>query len=611
LTDETMTSHERIQAALSLEPVDRHPVFPILVTAGPRLYGITQGEAWRNHDAAREALLWCFKEFGYDCGLKPNYYYPMLPGRHCGAPVRNLIPGRQLGEDDLYQIDEKVLFPREDYDRIAALGWNAYWDEHYEQMSGKTTEKLTTMQTLSNLSYNEDMKICEEQGMPVFLGVAVDSVMMAFSMCRTLNEFTRDLYEVPDKVEAAMRASCYDLVSNAVQVCKNNGKMMAFVVLERGSGAYYRLDIFERFEWPWLKVYVDAFISEGITPWLHFDTDWSLNLPYLKKLPKGKCVCDLDGMTDIFQAKEILKGHMCVSGDVPAALLSLGRPDEVETYCKKLIDEVGEGGGFMLTTGCECPVDVKPENLRAMVETGKTYRGKKTARPSVRPAEVTPAKPKRDIALKGDIGEALFELRFDEMMEMVDRAIAEKRDPLEIFDECRSGMDKVGELYSTGEYFLAELILSADVFKDVAAKLEPLILAGNGKTSKDAVVIATPKGDVHDIGKNITATLFKASGFIVHDLGVDVAPEVIVDKVAETGARVVAMSALITPTFNSMKQVVDLLKDRGLRNDRYVIIGGGPTTEGVRDFVGADAWTLNPKKGVNLCEDYLSATTSG
>lgn len=610
MTDETMTSHERIQAALSLEQVDRHPVFPILVTAGPRLYGITQGEAWRNHDAAREALLWCFREFGYDYGSKPNYYYPMLPGRHCGAPVRNLLPGRQLDEDDLYQIDEKVLFPREDYDRIAALGWNAYWDEHYEQMSGKATEKFITMQTLSNQFYNEDMKICEEQGMPIFLGVAVDSVMMAFSLCRTLTEFTRDLYEVPDKVEAAMRASCDDIISNAVQVCKNNGKMVAFVVLERGSGAYYRLDIFERFEWPWLQAYVDAFISEGITPWLHFDTDWSLNLPYLKKLPKGKCVCDLDGMTDIFRAKEILKGHMCLSGDVPAALLSLGRPDEVETYCKKLIDEVGEGGGFMLTTGCECPVDVKPENLRAMVETGKTYRGKKTARTSARPVEVI-ASDAPEVALKGDIGEALFELRFDEMMEMVDRAIAGKRDPLEIFDECRSGMEKVGELYGTGEYFLAELILSAEVFKDVAAKLEPLILAGDGKTSKDAVVIATPKGDVHDIGKNITATLFKASGFVVHDLGVDVAPEVIVGKVAETGARVVAMSALITPTFNSMKQVVDLLNERGLRDGRFVIIGGGPTTEGVRDFVGADAWTLNPKKGVNLCEDYLSATPSG
>ena len=86
------------------------------------------------------------------------------------------------------------------------------------------------------------------------------------------------------------------------------------------------------------------------------DTDWGLNLPYFKKLSKGKCVADLDGTTDIFPAKEILGGHMCISGDVPAALLTLRTPDSVKDYCRKLIDEIGQDGGFMLTTGCECPV---------------------------------------------------------------------------------------------------------------------------------------------------------------------------------------------------------------------------------------------------------------
>ncbi|MBW1869334.1 MAG: hypothetical protein JRI73_08575 [Deltaproteobacteria bacterium] len=105
------------------------------------------------------------------------------------------------------------------------------------------------MQSISNKLYVDDMKICEERGMPIFLGVAVDSVLMAFSLSRTLSEFTRDLYEVPDKVEAAMQASCDDLISNAIQVCKNNGKKVAFIVLERGSGFFYRLPVFERFEW--------------------------------------------------------------------------------------------------------------------------------------------------------------------------------------------------------------------------------------------------------------------------------------------------------------------------------------------------------------------------
>ena len=604
MSAENMQVEERMAAAVALEPVDRHPVFPILVTAAPRLFGMTQGEAWRDHARAREAMLWCWREYGYDIVSKPNFYYPMLPGKFCGAPVRNLIPGRQLPEDALYQIDERVLFPREDYEKIAALGWNAYWEENYEAMSGKSWEKLVGMQELSNRFYVEDMGRCEEEGAPVFLGVAVDSVLMAFSLCRTLVEFTRDLYEVPDRVEAAMRASCDDLVANAVQVCKSNGKMTAFIVLERGSGFYYPREVFERFEWPFLQRYVDAFLSEGILPWLHFDTDWGMNLPYLKRLPAGRCVCDLDGMTDIFQAKEVLGGHMCISGDVPAALLTLGGPGDVEAYCRRLIDEVGDGGGFMLTTGCECPVNVKAENLRAMVETGRSYRGKKGgARPS-RPVAmqreaVEVARP------RGEIAAAFGALAYDRVKALVERAVEEGEDPLAVLDQCRAGMEAVGELYSRGEYFLAELIIAGEVFKEIVADLEPLLAEGRVQTTLGPVVIGTPRGDIHDIGKNIVATLLRAAGFEVHDLGVDVPPQAFVQEVSDTEARVVAMSALITPTFDSMREVVESLAESGLREGRFVIIGGGPTTPEVRDYAGADAWTLNPKEGVDMCREYV------
>ena len=601
---ETMTVQERLQAATALEKVDRHPVFPILVTAAPKLYGITQGEAWRNHEVAREAILRCYKEFGYDFASKPNYFYPQLPGKFTGAPVRNLIPGKQLGEDDLYQIDERVLFPREDYAKIASRGWNQYWQENYGQMSRKSSEKLVFMQRISNQLFNEDMKICQDRGVPVFLGVAVDSVMMAFSLCRTLTEFTKDLYEIPGQVEAAMRASCDDLIANAVEVCRGNGNLLAFIVLERGSGFYYRLEVFERFEWPFLQRYVDAFLAEGIIPWLHLDTDWGMNLPYFRKLPKGKCICDLDGTTDIFRAKEILKGHMCISGDVPAALLTLGKPDEVEAYCRRLIDEVGEGGGFMLTTGCECPISVKRENLRAMVETGKNYRGKAKGVPMDRPAEIK--RPAARVSVpKGEIAAAIGKLKFEDAERMAREAIRDQKDPWEILDECRAGMDMVGKLYSSGEYFLSELIMSADIFKKIVGILEPLLMERKERAPVGSVVIGTPRGDIHDIGKNIVATLFKVSGFDVHDLGVDVPPETFVNKVAETKARVVAMSALITPTFESMKKVVDLLKEKDLRKGKFVIIGGGPTTTAVRDYVGADAWSLDPKVGVDTCKEFV------
>jgi len=374
MAQETMNVFERFEAAVSLSEVDRAPVFPILVSAAPRLCGITQAEAWKDHNKAREAIIKCYRDFGYDFASKPNFYYDQVPGKLTGAPVRNLIPGKQLAEEDVVQIDERPLFSRDDYDKIAALGWNAFWEEHYEKMSGRPFSDLIKLQQFGTYIFNEDLKICEEQEVPILLSATVDSVMMAFSLSRTLIEFTKDLRQVPDKVEKAMQKATEDLISNALEMLKGRQRKGAFIVLERGSGALYPLHIFERFEWPFLKRYVETFVDEDITPWLHLDTDWSKNLPYFKQLPKGKCVADLDSTTNIFRAKEILNGHMCISGDVPASLFSVGKKEDVVDYCKKLIKEVGKGGGFMLTSGCECPVDVKRENLMAFVETGKNYR---------------------------------------------------------------------------------------------------------------------------------------------------------------------------------------------------------------------------------------------
>lgn len=375
---ETMTRRERMEAAIALEIPDRTPVAPLLVTFPLRHRGITQAEGWRNLDNSFQATLDTFDDLGgFDFLAKTNLYWAMLGDKLVNAPIRVLLPGRQLAEDALLQVQEVELFSRKDYKQIAAVGWNAFWKEQYPKLSGKSLETFARTQSLLMQRYLKEIEICESRGIPVLLGVAVDSVFMAFSLCRTLTQFTMDLFEIPDEVQAAMDASVNDLIQNALATIAVTKKKLAHIVLERGSGALYRLSIFERFEWPYLQRYVDAFVSCGITPWLHLDTDWGLNLPYFRKLPKSKCVADLDGSTNIFKAKEVLGGYMCISGDVPAALLTLGSPKKVEEYCKRLIDEVGAGGGFMLTTGCECPIDAKFENVKIMIDTAKSYRGKK------------------------------------------------------------------------------------------------------------------------------------------------------------------------------------------------------------------------------------------
>ncbi|HBG23241.1 MAG TPA: uroporphyrinogen-III decarboxylase, partial [Peptococcaceae bacterium] len=128
--------------------------------------------------------------------------------------------------------------------------------------------------------------------------------------------------------------------------------------------------LWRRFVFPYYKQLVQAVVDEGVIPILHFDSDWTRDLENLREMPKGKCVLALDGATDIYKAKEILGDHMCIMGDVPAALLSLGTPGEVNEYCQRLINEIGPAG-FILSSGCDIPPNAKPENVKAMIDSVK------------------------------------------------------------------------------------------------------------------------------------------------------------------------------------------------------------------------------------------------
>ena len=118
---------------------------------------------------------------------------------------------------------------------------------------------------------------------------------------------------------------------------------------------------------------VDKLAADGIPSILHCDGNWEYNLEMLRVLPAGHVVAQFDGTTDIFKAKEIIGDRICIYGDVPANLLALGSPSEVDEYCHRLIEEVGKGGGFILGTGCELAPNAKPENVKAMFESVVKY----------------------------------------------------------------------------------------------------------------------------------------------------------------------------------------------------------------------------------------------
>jgi methanogenic corrinoid protein MtbC1 len=196
---------------------------------------------------------------------------------------------------------------------------------------------------------------------------------------------------------------------------------------------------------------------------------------------------------------------------------------------------------------------------------------------------------------------AIVELERDKALSLAESRSKKGESPLQILEECRHGMSIIGERYQKGEYFLAELMLSADIFKEVTAILEPQLAKVRPPKPAGKIVLATLKGDIHDLGKNLFGSLVKTRGFEVYDLGVDVAPARVVEKVKEVKPNFLGFSALITTAFTCMREATQMLDEAGLRSQFKVMVGGGVTTPTVRDYVGADFQTTDAMEGVAYC----------
>jgi 5-methyltetrahydrofolate--homocysteine methyltransferase len=166
-------------------------------------------------------------------------------------------------------------------------------------------------------------------------------------------------------------------------------------------------------------------------------------------------------------------------------------------------------------------------------------------------------------------------------------------------------MDEVGRLFETEEYFVPELLLAGRAMKSAMELLRPL-MATSGEKLSARVVIGTVKGDMHDIGKNLVASMLEGSGFEVIDLGADVAPDKFVAAVKEHQPQVVCLSALLTVTMPAMKTTIDVLESAGLRKRIKVLIGGAPVTGQYAKEIGADGYSDSASGAVNLVRQIVA-----
>lgn len=193
------------------------------------------------------------------------------------------------------------------------------------------------------------------------------------------------------------------------------------------------------------------------------------------------------------------------------------------------------------------------------------------------------------------------------------RAVIDDTDPLEIVRKgMMPGLRKVGDLFGAGELFLPEMLMAADAFQEGMKLVEPKLLASGQKLDNaGTVVFGTVFSDIHEIGKNIVITLMKTHGFQIHDLGANVSPTAFVEKAQEVNADIIAMSALMTTTMTYQKDVIDYLKEKGLRDRYIVLVGGGPVNEEWAEQIGADGTSDSATGAVEIATRLISNKKGG
>jgi hypothetical protein len=382
-----MTATERLETAIRLGKPDRVPVIPMYDFFASRYGGITQHQMFFDIKKADMALGKTISDLGPIDGQHLSY---AGIGRIMGIifPQPPVMPGiNGVPDDAQFQFVEKSIIGSDDYRRL---------EERNPFLWMFDTLKLNHPQLRNPFGFLKAMSAIAADALKMrrsrtaWLKKDVETTvaynitftpMEWISIClRSFSDLVLDLFRHPEEVKAASRSLMTPLKMQGMLMVKLSGLKRVFMGGARTSAGCISPKQFEEFALPEWQEMVEYFVGKGVTPFLHLDSEWTPFFPYLKSLPARKCVLNLDGTSDIYKAKEVLGDHFCIMGDVPATLLRLGEPDEVDGYCRRLITEVGADGGFILSSGCTLPIDARPENVKAMLGSVHRY-GKYPIRP--------------------------------------------------------------------------------------------------------------------------------------------------------------------------------------------------------------------------------------
>ncbi|BBB91103.1 MAG TPA: uroporphyrinogen decarboxylase family protein [Methylomusa anaerophila] len=355
----------RLNKAITLEKPDRTPVVLMADAFCASHMGVKLADFCTSLKMQNQTMVNSIKALGDVDGMNAAF---------AAGPLFPLIfmtyvklPGRELPENSLWQLDEKEVMLVEDYDTILNKGWGPFMQDYLVKrlnypLEGIMGELAETPQMVKNF---------EKEGYCVYSPIIATAVPELLGGGRSMPKFMRDLYKIPDKVEAVLDAIQKESLEILRQQIRATDSTVVFISPARGASEFFSPKLWQRFVWKYLKETVDVVIEEGAFADIHIDSNWERDLEFFRSLPKGKCIFETDGATDIYKVKEVIGDMMCIKGDVPAAKLALGTPDDVYNYSAGLVKDMGPG--FILSSGCSIPPNAKVENVKAMIAaaTGK------------------------------------------------------------------------------------------------------------------------------------------------------------------------------------------------------------------------------------------------
>jgi uroporphyrinogen-III decarboxylase len=397
----------RIMNAIQLKPTDRVPVISSFGYFPAKYAGIPCSAAYYDFDAWYDAYKKALPEFQADM-IFPQPFTPgkaleILAPRTMKWPGHGVDPcqGHQAVEVDNMKADEYDLYMDDPSDYMFRIFMSRASDNmeglamlpRLSDMGGgpmgiqmlaralaepKVTKSFRILQRAGrefkkwNSKIARFNKMIRDFGFPeYFQGAAMPPFDVLSHSMRGMHGTMMDMFRQPDNMIEACEFLLKKTLERPSPEPSENGYYRIFMTNTRGSDDFLSMEQFKRFYWPTFKKLVMGLINKGLTPCIFFEGKFTSRLEYLLEFPKGSMLARFD-TTDIFRAKDVLKDHICIEGNVPSSLLQVGTKEDVIAHCKKLIDYCGRGGGYILSPRSSTD-EVKPENLKAMIEFTKEY----------------------------------------------------------------------------------------------------------------------------------------------------------------------------------------------------------------------------------------------